>query len=165
MACHTKWQETHQSLEIHKGSLLQDRISSSKPQAFCVYGSTCCFNYTSLLHKLSTWHTLFQGQVLMDEILKNDNYKKFMYQISLWENSTFRVVLIYLHKFLKLVSMSIQLMTGNYTKFMPQHLLWRYLQSSTHNIWILTHFVVLQLHTTFNTSLCVHFEQDCMHSL
>jgi hypothetical protein len=162
MACHTKWQETHQSLEIHIGSFLQDRISNSKPQAFCICGTTCCLNNTALLHTLGS---LFQGQVLMDEILKNDNYEKCMYQISLWEKRTFRVVLIYLHNFLKLVPMSIQLTTGNYTKFMSQHLLRGYLQSNIHNIWILTHIVVFRLHTTFNTSLCVHFEQDCMHSL
>jgi hypothetical protein len=63
LACHAKWQETHQSLEIHTESFLQGRICNLKPQAFCICGTTCFLNYTALLHTLSTWQSLPRASV------------------------------------------------------------------------------------------------------
>lgn len=133
MTRHTIWQETHQSLETHTGSFLQDRISNSKPQAFCICGPTCCFNYTVLLHTLSTWHSLQRVSVngwgpqkwqLWKNLWLKSHYEKTAHSERSWFTW---------HNFLKLVYMSIQLMTGNYKKFMSQHLLCRYLKSNTHN--------------------------------
>lgn len=143
----------------------QDRISNSKPQAFCICGPTHCFNYTALLQTLCMGHSLARKSV-------NGRDPQ---EWQLWKIHVSNLI-----KRKQYIQTGLHLTYTTFWNKSTSAFNWQLviIKNSCPNLcyediynsllitqWISTHFILLSLHIIFDISLCVHFEQDYMHSL